>query len=206
VIKQLFNKVFRVNEKSESEISGSIIVVQLNEKIMPIDRGVLYEDPLDEFLNLNEYGEVTGGGTMQAQNGEIEFCDIEILIYESNNIKKTIGVIIEKLEGWGAPKNSHITIEQTGEQIEFGKKEGLAIYIDGVNLPERVYQDCDSNFVLSELSLILGYDSEVQRYWQGETETALYFYGESFEKMNTLISDFVSKYPLCQGARIVKIA
>jgi hypothetical protein len=195
-----------MDKKSEQVISGSFIIAQLNDKIMPIDRGDFYEDPLDEFLRNNKYGEVTGGGTMQAQNGEIIFCNIEMLIYEGNDINNTIEVIIEKLEGWGAPKSSQISIEKTGEQIEFGKMEGLAIYLDGVSLPEHVYKEYDSNFVLSELSRLVGNDGKVQRYWQGETETALYFYGESFDSINTVILDFINKYPLCQGARVVRIA
>jgi hypothetical protein len=44
------------------------------------------------------------------------------------------------------------------------------------------------------------------RYWQGDIESALYFYGESYKQMSYAISDFVKKYPLCQGARIVQIA
>jgi len=47
---------------------------------------------------------------------------------------------------------------------------------------------------------------EICSWWQGPTETALYMYGESFEKMRDAIAEFVASYPLCQNARIVQIA
>ncbi|WP_373231358.1 hypothetical protein [Cohnella sp.] len=178
----------------------------MNDKIMPIDRGEFYEDPLDDFLQTNNYGEITGGGTMQAQSGEIGYCDIEILIYNGNDYRKVIGDIANILEDLGAPKGSHITIENTKEQITFGKKEGIAIYLDGINLPNSVYEQSDSNVVLEELSKLISYDGDVQRYWQGNTETALYFYGDSFDEMKNAISEFISTYPLCQNARIFQIA
>ncbi|MFC5472313.1 hypothetical protein ACFPPD_26875 [Cohnella suwonensis] len=198
---KMYKKIFGKKDKT-----GSIIVIQLNDKIMPIDRGEYYEDPLDEFLQANNYGEVIGGGTMQAQSGEIVFCNIEFLIYTENNEQTICEDIIQMLENLGAPKGSHVTIERTNEKIIFGKKEGLGIYLDGINLPDNVYAECDSNFVLAEISRLVGFDGEVQRYWQGNTETALYFYGGSFEEMNNAISEFISTYPLCQNARITRIA
>ena len=206
MLNKIFKKLFGSNEEKEQIPQGSFIVIQLNEKIMPIDRGEIYEEPLDEFLRTNAYAEVTGGGTMQAESGEIEFCDMEVLIYKGNDIEKIITEIISKLEIWGAPKGSHIEIQNTEEKITFGRKEGLAIYLDGLNLPENVYRECDSNFVLSEVSRLIGYEGKVERYWQGEKEMALYFYGDSFKEMKATISEFINTYPLCQGSRIAQIA
>ena len=56
---------------------------------MPIDRGEIYEDPLDELLKAENIGEVSGGGTMQKKSGEIEYCDIEIEL-NGTEIDKTI--------------------------------------------------------------------------------------------------------------------
>jgi hypothetical protein len=206
MLNKIFKKLFGSNEEKEKIPQGSFIVIQLNEKIMPIDRGEIYEEPLDEFLRTNSYGEVTGGGTMQAKSGELEFCDMEVLIYEGNDIEKIITEIISNLEIWGAPKGSHIEIEDIEEKVTFGRKEGLGIYLDGLNLPENVYSEYDSNFVISEVSRLIGYEDEVERFWQGEKETALYFYGDSFKEMKAAISEFINTYPLCQGSRIVQIA
>jgi hypothetical protein len=201
MIKDSLKKIFSRNKKSET-----VIVVQINDKIMPIFRGELYEDPLDKFLYEHGFGEIVGGGTMQAQSGEIQFCDIQILLNPDKDPQKVIEEVQNFFESMGVPKGSFITIEGSYHQINIGNQEGLAIYLDGTGLPDEVYAQCDSNFVLSELSKLIGYDGEIERYWEGNTETALYFYGESFETMKESISEFVNTYPLCKNSRIVQIA
>lgn len=182
------------------------ISAQINDKIMPLERGKLYTDPLIDFLSSKGYGGVPGEGTMQGKSGELSFCNLDIELSVDDPDKKAVKEIIQKLEDLGAPKGSKIIIEKTGEQIPFGKLEGLGLYLDGVNLPKNVYAECDSNFVLSEIKRLTGYKGDIDRYWQGNTETAFYLYGESFEKMRSSILEFVNTYPLCKGARVVQIA
>lgn len=211
IINQLFStmnllkKLFGKGKTEVKEYSENFVVATLNDKVMPIDRGDIYEDPLDEFLKENYIGKVTGGGTMQLESGELQYCDIEIKI-ESDEIDSHIPVIIRKLEELGAPKGSKITIEKTKQKIEFGIKEGLAIYLDGVNLDKEVYKSSDSNFVVSEIKRLIGDKTEIVRFWENNFETALYFYSDSFISMNNSIKDFVKEYPLCKGARIEQIA
>lgn len=202
MLKNLLSGLFGSKPQQED----NYIVVQINDKIMPIDRGTLYEDPIIELLAARNYGEVTGGGTMQEKTGELLYCDIEILLHDTKNLSAVVEDIREEFEKLGAPKGSKIHVEKTEQTIDFGKQEGLAIYLDGVNLPADVYKECDSNYVLSEISRLIGYDGDIVRYWQGNTETALYFYGASYAGMNAAIADFVNTYPLCRGARIVQIA
>jgi len=47
---------------------------------------------------------------------------------------------------------------------------------------------------------------EVCSWWQGPSETALYLYGASFDTMAERIADLLATYPLCQGARVIKVA
>ncbi len=199
-------KLFGTNKAEEIESSENFIIATINDKIMPIDRGEIYEDPLNEFIQANEIGEVTGGGTMQLESGEIEYCDIEIKLNNDKISENHIKSIIEKLESLGAPKGSKLLIEKTGEKIEFGIKEGLGIYLDGVNLDEEVYKTSDSNIVVSEIKRLTNDTSETVRFWEGQTETGLYFYSDSFDKMNDSIQSLITEYPLCKGARIEKIA
>lgn len=199
-------KLFGKDKPEEIESSGNFIVATLNDKVMPIDRGEIYEDPLDEFLKNKNIGEVTGGGTMQLKSGELEYCDVEIKLDEDVIDDNKIRLIIEKLEELGAPKGSQLTIEKTEQKIEFGKKEGLGIYLDGVNLDEEVYKNSDSNFVVSEIKRLTGDTTETVRFWENNEETALYFYSDSFDTMNESIKEFINEYPLCKGARIEQIA
>lgn len=182
------------------------ILATLNDKIMPVDRGDIYEDPLDDFLSENNWGEVSGGGTMQKENGEIEFCDLEIRLTGTEIGTGEISRIIEKLESLGAPKGSVLNIEKTQEKIEFGTLEGLGIYLDGNNLPHNVYEECDINFVITEIHRLTETEYIINRNWDSETGFALYFYGKSFEKMNVQIKDFIAFYPLCENCKIEQIA
>ena len=173
---------------------------------MPIDRGEIYEDPLNEFLRINGIGQVTGGGTLQLATGELEFCDVEIQLNSEEVDESHIKLIIDKLEELGAPKGSKLTIEKTEQKIEFGRKEGLAIYLDGINLSQEVYKNSDSEALAAEIRKLANIKDSVLRYWQGNTETGLYFYGESFEKINNSIAEFVKEHPECENCRIERVA
>ena len=202
MIKKIFEGLFKKEKLKES----SFIVATLNDKIMPIDRGEIYEDPLDEYLIEKKIGEVSGGGTMQEKSGEIDFCDVEIKLNESEIEKDVINQIIKKLEDLGAPKGSILNIEKTEEKINFGKLEGIGIYLDGTNLPKNVYEECDINFVITEIHRLTETEYIVNRNWVNENGTALYFYGESFEKMKTQIKGLLDTYPLCENCKVEQIA
>jgi hypothetical protein len=181
------------------------VTAQVNHLLMPIDRGERYTDPLHESLSQKGLGETDGGGTMLLQSGEIEYIDVEIIL---NNLDEGIPFVIERLEALGAPKGSVLKIHDSepSREIPFGKAEGIAVYLDGVNLPDEVYASSDVNVVIEEFNKRLNGHGAMQGYWQGPTETALYLYGDNAEKMRHLISDFLNTYPLCKGARVVTIA
>jgi hypothetical protein len=181
------------------------VTAQLNHPLMPLDRGDRYEDPLDEALSAEGLGHTDGGGTMQSESGEIEFIDVEIALTDE---EKGIPFVISKLEEMGTPVGSILKIHDSepSREIPFGKVEGLAIYLDGVNLPDEVYQDSDVNVVIDELNESIVGHGDMQSHWQGNTETALYFYGDDQKKMAELMKGFLDTYPLCKGARIVQLA
>jgi len=178
---------------------------ELNHKIGPVQRGDVYEDPLTEHLERLRLGEVDGGGTMQNKDGEIAFCDVHMFLKPSES---AISSVVNFLAQQGAPKGSKLKVNSGSDiqrEIPFGVREGFGIYLDGVNLPDEVYRDCDSNFVVSELNRLLGGFGSVESHWQGPTETALYIYGDSIAVMKPLVAAFLASYPLCQGARVVDL-
>jgi hypothetical protein len=191
---------------SEKKGDGRLsVTAKLNHKIGPIDRGERYEDPLEKALTEHGYGETDGGGTMLSKEREIEFIDVHMFLSAP---EASIPFVIQFLESQGAPKGSKLTIydnDKVTKEIPFGVREGFAIYLDGVNLPDEVYKECDSNFVISEINKRLKGHGQFESHWQGPTETALYIYGDSIAVMKPLINDFLSSYPLCKGARVVDI-
>lgn len=178
---------------------------QLNARVQPLDRVDLYEDPLQGALEANGWAGVTGGGTMQHSNGEIDYCGIDL---ELMDLDKAIPFICEFLESCGAPRGSKLIFEADGEEKEvpFGRLEGLGIYFNGTDLPDEVYQTCDINHVYDEINRLLGDRGAILGHWQGPRETALYLYGNSTAEMRQAIADFMAEYPLCQKARFEVIA
>jgi hypothetical protein len=172
---------------------------------MPIDRGE-FEDPLDEFLKEQNLGEVTGGGTQLADEpAGIEYCDVEIMLKEPS--EANISAVIQSLESLGAPKGSKLHL-QDREPIPFGVWEGLALFLDGVNLPDAVYETSDINQLIEAANARLaGHGGgKFFSHWQGSAETGLYFYGPSFALMQSALEPLLSDFPLCQGARVEQIA
>lgn len=196
----MFGKVFGTKTASPA----TFIIAQLNDRAQPIDRGEIYEDPLDAILKKHHAGSITGGGTMLAENGEIDFCDIEIEVREP--AAEYISLIKRALEELGAPKGSKLSVQPQGEELPIGVNEGLAVYLNGTDLPDEVYAECDVDFIHSEFERLLGADGKVHSFWEGPSETALYVYGPSFETMKSRIAGFLDSYPLCQKARVEKIA
>jgi hypothetical protein len=180
-----------------------VLVARLNAKLQPVHRGELFEDPLDEELKKASLGSIAGGGTQMAKSGEIEFCDIEIAAGSVS--PEMTASIIRLIEQLGAPKGSKLYVAQ-GQQIPFGVSEGLAVYLNGSDLPKSVYQECDVNFVYGEFDRLLAGIGRVCSYWEGPRETALYMYGNSFASMKERLQEFLASYPLCQQCRVVQIA
>ena len=196
----MLGKLFKKKNPTES----AIVVARLNDRVQPVDRGELYEDPLEEILKKHRVGSVTGGGTKLGEENEIEFCDVEITVREP--LADALELIKQTLEELGAPVGSKLILEAQGEELPFGLNEGLAVYLNGTDLPDEVYADGDPTFVLSEFNRLLGAEGKIHSHWQGPTETALYMYGRSFETMKNRLSNFLASYPLCQRARVVQIA
>jgi len=177
------------------------VTVKLNARLQPEHRHELFEDPLDALLESAELGQLTGGGTALTDEGEVDYGDIEIALTDPASLPG----VIELLEQLGAPKGS--LIQRAGEPDQpFGVTEGLALYLNGTDLPDEVYEQCDSNYVFEQIVERIEGVGEICSWWQGPTETALYLYGVSFETLSERIADLVAAYPLCQGARVVKIA
>lgn len=175
--------------------------LNFNMKLQPMDRGEI-EDAFDEFLKTLKVGYVDGGGTLLSENGEIKSCDIELALKKHD--PNTLNKIIKAIEEMGVAKGSKLIGKKT--EYPMGTLDGLALYLNGTELGAEVYKAYNSDDLLEQLNNIMGDKGRYCSHWQGQTETALYFYGASFDEMKKSIETFVSEYPLCQKARIVQIA
>ena len=175
--------------------------LNLNAKLQPMHRGDIYEDPLHDLLAAQNLGGTTGGGTLMEDNGEVANCDVEIeLSDDSDSVDKLVAIVNDL----GVPKGSKLLAQDIS--IEVGSLEGLAVYFDGTSLPDHVYEECDINVALAALNERMEGLGHHYSYWTGPTETAIYFYGASFEAMKNAALPFINEYPLCENARLVQIA
>ncbi|MCL2639867.1 MAG: hypothetical protein FWD53_03385 [Phycisphaerales bacterium] len=179
--------------------------VKLNIRIMPVRRGELFAHPLEEALKKNGLGEVTGAGTQLTGDNEVEYCGIDLELYD---VDAAVAFVCEFMTRCGAPKGSELSFEKDGRSVKmsFGKAEGLAIYINGTDLPDEVYKQNDISVVYDEINQLLGKRGSILDHWDSPRETALYIYGASADEMRKLIAEYVGKHPLCQQSRLVQIA
>jgi hypothetical protein len=170
------------------------------EHIEPIDRGVRYEDPVQEALEPKNLGRVTGGGSQLNELGGIEHGDVEI---ELADLDGAAALVIETLEQAGAPQGSELIDLSTSQVLrEFGRQQCLAVFLDGTSLPEEVYQDLDFDAVVAEIGEATGPES-FRGFWQGAEETGLFYFGANADEMLSRVEPVLRKLPIGQNARVV---
>lgn len=173
--------------------------LHLNMRLMPIDRGNLFEDPIDEVMHKYDIGEVTGGGTLISKEGMPTSSDIEL------NIKgEEIDNFISFLKRVNTmAKGSYL--EYDGKKEEIGTLEGLNLILDGINLDEKVYKENDINDVIADIDNLLNDKGQYHSYYKGKEKTNLYFYGSSFAEMKKIVKTYTKSSPLCENSIIEKI-
>jgi hypothetical protein len=89
--------------------------------------------------------------------------------------------------------------------MPFGVTEGLAVFLDGISLPDPVYAACNCDELADKLEQSLAFDptAEIRGSWQGPEETVIFIYGRDAEQLNAAIQPVLLAYPLCQNARVV---
>jgi hypothetical protein len=109
---------------------------------------------------------------------------------------------IAALELAGAPKGSRARLDER-DPVTFGVTQGLAVNLNGTDVPDEVYATNDVNELVAALLDSLGDEGQMQSQWQGSRETALYLYGPSSAHMTERITDVLRRFPLAQGCRVV---
>ena len=178
------------------------LTLQLNARLQPIDRDRIFADQINWLLEKLGCGTVGDEGTMLAKSREVKYCDIEILL--NDNSQENMDKLMFFLNRMPIPKGS--LLKADGFELNIGTKEGLALYLNGSELSDEVYKNCDVDYLIDTIHTLLGDTGHMFSFWKGPKYTALYFYGTSFDEMKGKMEAFLSEYPLCQKCKVERIA
>ncbi len=80
----------------------------------------------------------------------------------------------------------------------------MLIELDGIHLPESVYQDCDIATLENRIEEVLEIDQtgELDGHETGPEHTTLFLYGADAEALFRAVEPVLQDYPLCRGARV----
>lgn len=180
------------------------MTITLNARIEPERRADL-ENAFSEVMNgMGKNVQITGGGTLLSDDGEPDECDIELAVEDVSD--ENVSLIIQLFSSMLAPKGSRLTLHGEDTVIEFGDEEGLALYLNGTDLSDDVYENSDVNDIFDKLDEAVEDIGAIHGVWEGPTETAFYFYGTTFAEMLVLLQPLIDTIPLCQKSRVVQIA
>jgi hypothetical protein len=178
--------------------------IHLNARLQPLHRGELFEDPLEVLLTTRSLpAQIVGGGTLTSADGEPLSCDIELELGDDVGPGPTgdaVALIVDALREQGAPLGSTYRLDGAGP-VGFGVTEGLALYLNGTELPDEVYAASDVNDLIEAIEGALGAHGAMFSYWQGPRDTALYLYGTSAAGMRALLEPALVPFPLAERCR-----
>jgi hypothetical protein len=179
------------------------VYAKMWEAIQPIARGERYEDPLQAALEPAALGEVSGGGSSIDKEHGIDSVGIDVDLASLDSLD----LVRRVLEQAGAPKGSELQIERAGESqvISFGVTERLTIWLDGISLPDDVYERFSTDDLAAQLEAAMAFDpvAEIRGSWQGPRETSIYIHGADAEKLFQALRPVLLANPACQNARVI---
>ena len=186
--------------KQKKQEKSVFVLLHLNARLQPVHRVEFFEEVLEELIAKYKLGQFMGGGTLQSASGEIVSCDVEMMI-RKDKLEQFL-TFLHEMDN--IPKGSTMIVGN--EEREIGFAEGLALYLNGTELPPEIYENCDINYLIELLEDALEDLVQAFSYWEGNRDTALYYYGSSYEEIKEKIMPIVESYPLCALCKIERIA
>jgi hypothetical protein len=180
------------------------VTLHLAARLQPVHRGEVFEDPLDAWLREHGLGDICGGGSEFLPEHGVLSCDIELRLNDAG--EAALAKLAERVRSLGAPAGSKLIVHASGREIAAGANQGLAVHLNGAELPDSVYESCSLEDAIEVLSAALAHRGKFMSFHHGERETSLYFYGASYADMREALAPAVASYPLCHGARLERIA
>jgi hypothetical protein len=106
----------KLERELASSPAGRYVTLYITDKILPMERGKKYNEPLTKALSVRHMGRVTGGGTQMDRNGGIAWIELELLLYEST-FAESLDLVTEVLLELGAPRDSKLSYRDGENRI-----------------------------------------------------------------------------------------
>ena len=107
-------------ESEVNETNPLFVYIKLPIDLQPLERGELFEDPLQEALEREKVGTITGGGSQlsapdEEGSREVEFCGIDVDLYDPG---KGLALLRRELVRLEAPRGTLLLYELNGQEWE----------------------------------------------------------------------------------------
>jgi len=108
------------NENEVSEANPLFVYIKIPADLGPLERGELFEDPLQEALEKKKLGTITGGGSQLSDLDDegrrsIEFCGIDVDLYAPLD---GLTLLRRELVRLKAPEGTLLLYELNGREWE----------------------------------------------------------------------------------------
>jgi hypothetical protein len=111
------DSITRTDEVSKS--NPLFVYIKIPGDLDPLDRGEMFEDPLQQALDNESLGEITGGGSQLSDPNEsghsIDFCGIDVDLYDP---AKGLDLLRRELVRLEAPAGTMLLYELDGKEWE----------------------------------------------------------------------------------------
>ena len=110
------DSVTRVDEVNEED-NPLFVYIKIPADMKPMDRGDLFEDPLQEALEKDGLGTITGGGSqlLEEDSNKIDFCGIDVDLYEA---AQGLELLRREMIRLNAPPGTVLIYELNGHEWE----------------------------------------------------------------------------------------
>ena len=124
-----------------------------------------------------------------------EPCALRLDLVLSSATDDAVALVAGFLQDLDAPSGSTILADGAAAPVQFGHSEGLGLY-----LPARETDEDAKLAVVEACTDAMGGAGIYQGSFSAGDRTALYFYGDSFNRMRAAITFVMSHDPTCRNA------
>lgn len=177
------------------DVDGYFARAVLPLRLEPAEAEARLVAPLAQAMDLAGLGRISAMGIEPDASGEPAQLTLDFsLPGDGPDILKSLARILDDL---GAPKGSVIGNAECPDLLTFGTAQGLGLYLDRADLGPT---GADHRDVVRACQRALKGAGVYRGAFSTSDRTALYFYGHSFQNMQSAITYVMSTNPKCRNA------